>query len=275
MNLKMTEDRLLCRCSAAAKGDGFGIRKGNQYAGFTVIELLVVLAIMAIMASLLLPALDGGRLKSKRIACQSNLRQLALSVQMYCADSESKLPENRPGGDRPNIWIRGDLKRSLDATNQLLITQSKLFPYASHASVYRCPADPSQAYGLPRVRSYSMNGWAGSRYMESAYPIAKFRTFLRESELAAAGAASIWLIQDEHEASIDDAWFLVTMDDTRPFANFPATRHARAYDSNFADGHVELTSLRDPESQQFGQKHEPFSTRNVDWLRLKQMTTVP
>src|SRR5262249_25915373 len=242
----MTEDRLRCRWSAAECGEGSGIQWGNQRVGFTLIELLVVVAIMGIIASLLLPALDSGRLKSKRIACQSNLRQLALSTQMYSADCEGRLPENRPGGDSPNIWIRGDLKHGMDATNQILIMESKLFPYASHAGVYRCPADPSQAYGLPRVRSYSMNGWAGSRYMESAYPNAKFRTFLRESELAAAGAANIWLIQDEHEASIDDAWFLVTMDDTRPFANFPATRHASAYDSNFGDGHVELTSLRDP-----------------------------
>jgi len=269
----MTEDCLLSRCSPAGEGS-CGIQRSKQGGGFTLIELLVVTALIAIIAWLLLPALDGGRRKSKRIACQSNLRQLALSVQMYCADSEGKLPENRPGGDTPNIWIRGDLKHGTDATNQVLITESKLFPYASHAGLYRCPADPSKAYGLPRVRSYSMNGWVGSRYMETAYPDAKFRTFLRESELAAVGAANIWLIQDEHEASIDDAWFFVTMDDTKPFANFPATRHARAYDSNFGDGHVELTSLRDPESQQFGQDHERFSARNLDWLRLKQVTTV-
>jgi hypothetical protein len=193
---------------------------------------------------------------------------------MYCADNEGKLPENRPGGESPNIWVRGDLKHPKDATNQLLIKQSKLFPYASHAGIYRCPADSSQANGVPRVRSYSMNGWAGSRCMETAYPNTKFRTFMRESEFAATGAANIWLIQDEHEASIDDAWFLVTMDDSRPFANFPATRHARAYDSNFGDGHVELTRLLDPESEQFGQDHDHFSAMNTDWIQLKQVTTV-
>jgi len=270
----MTEDRLSCQCSAASFCDGSGIESGTVSAGFSLIELLVVVAIVGILAALLLPALDSGRLKSKRIGCQSNLRQLALSVQMYSADNEGKLPENLPGGDTANIWVRGDLKHAPDATNQVLITQGKLFPYATHASIYRCPADPSQVCGVPRVRSYSMNGWAGGRYMDTASSNAKFRTFMRESELAAAGPANIWLIQDEHEASIDDAWFLVTMDDSHPFASFPATRHAQAYASNFGDGHVQLTRLRDPESQQFGQDQEHFSAHNTDWIQLKQMTTV-
>jgi prepilin-type processing-associated H-X9-DG protein len=119
-----------------------------------------------------------------------------------------------------------------------------------------------------------MNGWVGSRYMEGSTANGKFRTFLRDSELAAAGSDHIWLIQDEHEASIDDGWFLVTMDDSRPFGNYPATRHSNAYDSNFADGHVALTRLLDPESQRLGQEHERFSPTNSDWVQMKQVTTV-
>ena len=249
------------------------IASGSPRRAFTLIELLCVIGIIAILAALLLPALQDARQKSQRIGCQGNLRQLALSLQMYCADNEGKLPENRPGGDLPNIWVRGDLKNPQDATNSALIKAGKLFAYASDLAVYRCPADPSQSYGMPRVRSYSMNGWAGSRYMEDNSSTTPFRTFVRENELAAVGAANIWMLQDEHELSIDDAWFLVTMDDSRPFASFPATRHARAYGSSFADGHIESIRLRDPESQQFGQEHKQFSSRNADWIQLKHMTT--
>jgi prepilin-type N-terminal cleavage/methylation domain-containing protein/prepilin-type processing-associated H-X9-DG protein len=243
-----------------------------QARGFTLIELLIVIAIIAMLAALLLPALSGAKNKGKGIACTNNLKQLLLSAQMYTADSDGRLAENYPlGKGDSNIWMLGNMKIPADATNQTIIRQGKLFPYATQVAVYHCPGDPSQTNGAPRVRSYSMNGWMGSRYMDAGAYGEGFRTFVRDSELAVAGPARLWLIIDEHEASIDDAWFLVTMDDRQPFASFPATRHAHGYTLAFADGHVETYKMRDPNT--------PLSvglvaTANSDWQRLKQVTTI-
>jgi prepilin-type N-terminal cleavage/methylation domain-containing protein len=240
---------------------------------FTLIELLVVIAIIAILAALLLPALTSVEDKSRRAACANNLEQLALAAQMYAGDNDGKLVENAPLQMSTNVWVPGTLKSSQDATNLNLIRQGRLFPYANAAALYRCPADRTLSAGLPRIRSYSMNGWMGSRYMEmeTAYRATGYRTFVRDGEIAAAGAARLWQVIDEHEATLDDAWFLVTMDDTAPFANAPATRHQRSYGLNFADGHAEAYRLRDPSSQFPG---EQYSARNADWIRLKQVTTV-
>ncbi len=117
-----------------------------------------------------------------------------------------------------------------------------------------------------------MNGWMGSRSMETYPSQSGFRTFVTDSETAAAGSATLWVLTDEHEASIDDGWFLVTMNDSQPFANFPATRHQRGYNLNFADGHAETFKLRDPNSQ--FQDPQRISPKNSDWLRLKQVTTL-
>jgi hypothetical protein len=119
-----------------------------------------------------------------------------------------------------------------------------------------------------------MNSWLGSRYLETSQFRSEYRTFVRESELAAAGPALIWLILDEHEASIDDAWFPVTMNDAYPFGSFPATRHDKGYGLNFGDGHAENYKLRDPQSAFFGSQGFRFDARNSDWIRLKRCTTV-
>ena len=251
-------------------------RKGRAghwpFGAFTLVELLLVIGIIAILAALLVPALAAAQAKGKRVACLDNLKQSALSFQMYTADNDGKLAQNYPLVQTgTNSWVQGDMKVSGDSTNKAFIRQGKFYPYASQVAQYRCPADSSRTGDALRVRSYSMNGWVGSRYMETYPRTNGFRTFVRDSELVAAGPARLWVISDEHEASIDDAWFLVTMDDSQPFASFPAARHAGSYGLNFADGHAEFYRLRESESPIApGQ----VSSKNSDWQRLKQVTTV-
>jgi type II secretory pathway pseudopilin PulG len=145
-----------------------------------LVELLLVITIIAILAALLMPALATAKFKGQRTACLSNLKQSALSFQMYSADNGGKLARNYPlaesGG---NCWVLGDMKVSYDATNTAIIRQGKLFPYANQLTLYRCPTDPSRVNDEPRVRSYSMNGWIGSRYMETYQRPSGFRTFVR------------------------------------------------------------------------------------------------
>ncbi len=243
-----------------------------SWAAFTLIELLLIIAIVAILAVLIFPTLAAVQAKGRRTVCLDNLKQSAQSFRMYTADNDGKLAQNYPWAEvGSNSWVLGDMKVSSDSTNKSFIREGKFFPYASQLTSYRCPADPSRTGDTPRVRSYSMNGWIGSRYMESYLRTNGFRTFVRDGELAAVGPANIWVITDEHEASIDDAWFLVTMDDSQPFASFPATRHDRSYGLNFADGHAEFFKLQEQEAQLASGTVSP---NNADWQRLKQVTTV-
>jgi prepilin-type N-terminal cleavage/methylation domain-containing protein len=64
----------------------FHFRK-NWREAFTLVELLVVVAIIAILAALLLPSLARSKESARRIKCVGNLRQLGIAAQMYWDDS--------------------------------------------------------------------------------------------------------------------------------------------------------------------------------------------
>ena len=60
--------------------------------GFTLVELLVVIAVIAVLAALLLPSLSKAKERGKSIRCVSNLRQLAIAATLYAGDNEDTLP---------------------------------------------------------------------------------------------------------------------------------------------------------------------------------------
>jgi prepilin-type N-terminal cleavage/methylation domain-containing protein/prepilin-type processing-associated H-X9-DG protein len=254
--------------------------RGNgriEPAGFTLIELLLVVAVIAILAAMLMPTLSSAKKKAKQSNCVSNLRQLELGAQLYTQDNNGRLLDNLPLTQYPastNCWVLGNMKEPSEAINSSLLKRGTLFPYAGQAGLYHCPADVSQAQNQLRLRSYSMNGWFGSRIMEEFSQHTAFRTFMKDTELSVARPSALWQFADEHPNTIDDGWFLVTMDDSIPFASAPGTAHQNGYDLSFADGHVENYKLRDPASAALGQLQAHFTAGNTDWQRLKQATTI-
>jgi prepilin-type N-terminal cleavage/methylation domain-containing protein len=253
----------------------------------TLIELLVVIAIISLLAALLLPVLSGAKARSKQISCLQNLKQLEAAFQMYAADNGGKLVQNVSlisGANYvlgTNAWVFGNMKLLEDATNLSTITRGELFPYVSQPKTYHCPADLIEAGNFPRIRSYSMNSWIGSTEMETVEQEKDYRTFIKESDLAASAPASIWVFIDEHPLTLEDGWFIVTMTDTMPFERFPATRHQGAYGLDFADGHAEVYHLRTAVTQVAESQNQAFVTGyglaiprgNPDWIKLKQVTT--
>ena len=103
----------------------------NTETGFTLMELLVAIAIIAILASLLLVAINGAKGKARRVVCTSNLRQINFGVRMYSDDFNDKSPKPASRVSNPYIAYKELLKGYVGLRGQSS-AQNKLFA---------CPAD--------------------------------------------------------------------------------------------------------------------------------------
>jgi prepilin-type N-terminal cleavage/methylation domain-containing protein/prepilin-type processing-associated H-X9-DG protein len=101
--------------------------------GFTLIELLVVIAIIGILASLLLPALARSKSRGYRIACLSNLKQLAIYMQIYVDENDDIFPAHRNQN-----FIGNDINVSM--TNWWGTTLLAMANNPSGSNVFHCPA---------------------------------------------------------------------------------------------------------------------------------------
>ena len=246
--------------------------------GFTLLELLAVIATIAILASLLLPILSKAKVRAQRTNCLSNLRQLGFAWVMYYSENNGLLAESYPG--RSEVWVRGDMTILEQATNTALIQQGKLYQYNQNLSIYRCPTDQGvtiQNRKMRSVRSYSMNAFMGGRdpalgsIPPSAVRYVPF--FAKESELRRP--SELWVLLDEDERSINDGFF-VTDPEARLWIDFPAIsqhRHSLSFALNFADGHSEVWHHRDPRTPKVS-ANKTEQSGNIDLKDLAGAPTV-
>lgn len=115
--------------------------------GFTLVEIVVVLAIVMFLAALLLSVFGRVRHKVRQTTCASNLRQIGLGVMMYMQDSEDRYPR---GGDPTDIntdaWnnaFNGEFAADAKALRPLPLV---LQPYIKNSEIWRCPADTGFDY---------------------------------------------------------------------------------------------------------------------------------
>lgn len=240
--------------------------------GFTLVELLVVTAVIAILAAILFPVLNGAKIRAQGIQCVSNMRQLTLAWQVYSDENGGRYPVNGStiaGGRAPvgedagnPSWVAGVLSTLArpDNTdlNLLIGTAYERFAsiggYVKNPAIYHCPADISQdprSHSL-RIRSISMNSWInpGKTNTAASFWSMNFRKFSKPADFHGVSPANIFVFLDESASTINDGWLLMsvsgynsdgTIDESQiNLDDVPAAYHNMCGSFSYADGHAEL-----------------------------------
>ena len=134
---------------------------------FTLLELLVVVAIIGILASILLPSVSKARASAKRAQCTNNLKQVAIAMEIYVMDHEDYYPPaftwagNASFDDLMSSYVGYDL--TSDQIDEKPLTS---YTFGGGETIFQCPED-NLSRDAGEKRSYSLNG--GNPYDTAGY----------------------------------------------------------------------------------------------------------
>ncbi|MFM1769218.1 MAG: hypothetical protein RJA22_1747 [Verrucomicrobiota bacterium] len=205
---------------------------------FTLVELLVVVAIVGILAALLLPALGQARHSGHRVHCASNLRQLLLASSLYWDDHENVSYRYRGAAvDGGDIWWFGWLERwngANEGTRAFDPSRGALHPYLGGRGVELCPSFDYAAATLKLKASGASYGYGYNRHL-SALPLNRVGRPSDVVLLADAAQVNDFQAPATPDRPMLEEFYYVSASPAEATAHF---RHRGRANAVFLDGHV-------------------------------------
>jgi prepilin-type N-terminal cleavage/methylation domain-containing protein/prepilin-type processing-associated H-X9-DG protein len=264
--------------------------RGAVVRAFTLLELLVVAAIIGILAGMLLPSFQGAKRAGLEAQDINNEKQLMSAWAMYASEFNDYMVPNSPiGASFYTAWVDSvsgienwgySQPPSIGNTNIAVLKNALLAPYLSgQIGVYKCPADNLPSANGPRLRSVSMNGQMGAVGQTLQEPPGNNDSpgllFSRIADLTRPVPSLAIVFLDESMATLQDGYLQIdTHGDKGYFPDIPANYHAGGCGMGYADGHSEVHKwktapmLSVPYNRWVGYHSfiiNGVDTKNVDW----------
>jgi len=196
---------------------------GNKY-GFTLVELLVVISVIALLLAILMPALNKVRGQAAGIVSMNNMRQLMVSHKLYEESNRGLWPASAAGHGAeysiyespghtseswvPATWVSPTLGKDFD------VSRGALFPYVKDKKVYVCPTDKRADPALAKDArlSYAINERIYTyRYsvQRSPYPRNPYEFFPKPAKFKTPGRFIVMVDNGETNPNTgaNDGWF--------------------------------------------------------------------
>jgi prepilin-type N-terminal cleavage/methylation domain-containing protein/prepilin-type processing-associated H-X9-DG protein len=182
--------------------------------GFTLMELLVVMAILVMLAGLLFPVLAQVREQARRTTCLSNLHQLGLAQLLYLQDWDDRFPHwNFPGPPRP------------EPSGAFTFWTEFFRPYVRDAAIFHDPGtrDAGRPPGEERLADYTLATWGSGGRGTPESPYWRW-----------AGLATTLpnVVRPTETISLIDGWT------TDGWTGVDLRRHRGGMNAGFVDGHA-------------------------------------
>jgi prepilin-type N-terminal cleavage/methylation domain-containing protein/prepilin-type processing-associated H-X9-DG protein len=116
--------------------------------GFTLVEMLVVIAIISILAAILFPVFASAREKARQISCLSNQKQIGLALMQYVQDYDECYPQEHPSDANPavdddNSQLEGtDFGSPFEKIIPYVAVENSTATESQHQPIFVCPDDP-------------------------------------------------------------------------------------------------------------------------------------
>ena len=201
------------------------MKRAHRSAAFSLVELLVVIAVIAALCGVLLPSLSRARDKARSTQCATNLRQWGLAFSQYADDNNDFLPRRGQGPkpleqiNRPDDWFNAlPPYLKLSTYGQLYTNGHRL--KAGSTTPFVCPSatDPGKKHFLPYAMNMNLCPWGNSGRNDAS----KFSQIFHPAQVVALADAP--------------GPFSATFPSNNPYS--PVPRHSKRVDILFLMGNV-------------------------------------